>query len=607
MTSINGALPNARVIEARKAAEPEAPVTGGTEATDKGILVSNPSFGRNFLRWGGVAAAVGGAAALAIKAGSGGGIAAVRGTPLLPLAIGGAALGALGLGLSFLGGLQPKYKPLVESGLGNLEDAQAKAAAIGDDVAIVKQSGGQFGIVDFSEKDFDNANLDDLKIDTQDVAWAGLVSKDGDFIRPVGEGRWDVIGRAHPDPVDIGSLGVDQAGSLTGERIGTADSHAAAALGRVIGNPAGYATITEAAKAAHDAKGATAIARLGDKFVLYETAMPNGIDPRNLQARGSGLNPVSALTIEDQLKLFRAGEPGAAFGFVGRSTPFTANEPIGSSINGRRIEKHTASSPDRQALFNALRNDQALIDSTFFGRAGGGALLRSQDPDGTVKFHTYNLSPAGGGGAWDSELANVEATLGRRVETQSEDSFHAPYGADSEWAISQAYVKETHTERTTVSITGDARPLRDSGRVITGTSIDHWATQNYQQRLRDDLYARTHPGTGGGTSPGDDSGTGGTSPGDDSGTGGTTSPGDDGGATRPGTGGTSGGDDGGTTPTTPTRPGNGGSNSGGTAGGDDDGGGTAPTTPTRPAPTTPSAPTSPGNSTDNGNPDEGDF
>ncbi len=418
MTSINGALPNVRVT-AHKAAEPDAPVTGGTEATEQGILISNPAVGRNLLRWGGVAAAVGGAAALAIKAGSGGGIAAVRGTPFLPLAIGGAALGALGLGLSFLGGLQPKYKPLVEQGIGDLETAQAKAASIGDDVAIVKQGGGRFGIVDYSEKDFDNANLDDMKIDTQDVAWAGLVSKDGDFLRPVGEGRWDVVGRAHPDPVKIGGLGVDQAGTLTGERIGTADSHAAAALGRVIGNPAGYATITEAAKAAHDAKGATAIAKLGDRFVLFETAMPNGIDPRNLQARGTGLDPVSALTIEDQLKLFRASEPGAAFGFVGRSTPFVASEPIGSSINGKLIEKHTASSPDRQTLYNALRNDQALIDATFFGRAGGGALLRSQDPDGTVKFHTYDLSAAGGGGAWAGELANVEATLGRRVQAST--------------------------------------------------------------------------------------------------------------------------------------------------------------------------------------------
>lgn len=583
MTSINGAVPGVR-IEAQKAAEPEQPVTGGTEATEQGILISNPAVGRNVLRWGGVAAAVGGAAALAIKAGTGGGINAVRGTPFLPLAIGGAALGALGLGLSFLGGLQPKYKPLVESGLGNLEDAQAKAAAIGDDVAIVKQSGGQFGLVDFSEKDFDNADLENLKIDTQNVAWAGLVSQDGDFIRPVGEGRWDVVGRAHPDPVATSSMGIDEVGTLSGERIGTSDSHTAATLGRVVGDPAGYATITEAASAAHGIKGATAIVQLGDRFALLEASMPNGIDPRNLQARGTGLSPVSALTIEDQLKLFRPSEPGADFDFIGRSTPFAAKEPLGSSINGKLVERHTATSTDRQALYNALRNDQTLIDATFFGRTGGGALLRSQDPDGSVKFHTYNLSAAGGGGAWDQELARVEATLGRRVTRTSEDSYHAPFGVDSAWAIDQAYVKETHTERTTVSISGDSRPLRDSGRVITGTSIDHWATQNYQQRLRDDLYARTRPNTGGGTSPGDDPIGGGTSPGDDP-VGG-----------RPGNGGTSGGDDpvGGT-------PGNGGT-SGGTSGGDD--GGT--TTPPSTNPSTPPT-TNPGNSTDNGNPDEDDF
>jgi hypothetical protein len=130
MTSINGAVPNVRVT-AQKAAEPEAPVTGGNEATDQGILISNPSFGRNFLRWGGVAAAVGGVAALAVKAGTGGGIAAVRGTPFLPLAIGGAALGALGLGLSFLGGLQPKYKPLVEQGIGDLDVFGSGAATDG--------------------------------------------------------------------------------------------------------------------------------------------------------------------------------------------------------------------------------------------------------------------------------------------------------------------------------------------------------------------------------------------------------------------------------------------------------------------------------------------
>ncbi len=592
MTSINGAVPNVR-IEARKAAEPEQPVTGGTEATDKGILISNPSVGRNVLRWGGVAAAVGGAAALAIKAGSGGGIAAVRGTPFLPLAIGGAALGALGLGLSFLGGLQPKYKPLVESGLGNLEDAQARAAAIGDDVAIVKQAGGQFGLVDFSEKDFDNANLEDMKIDTQNVAWAGLVSQDGDFIRPVGDGRWDVVGRAHPDPVATSSIGVDQAGTLNGERIGTTDSHAAATLGRVVGDPAGYATLAEAAAAAHVAKGANAIVKLGDRFAILEAALPHNADPRNLDARGTGLSPVTSLTIEDQLKLFRASEPGEDFDFVGRATPFSVKEPIGSSINGKRIEAHTASSADRQSLYNALRNDQALIDATFFGRVGGGALLRSQDPDGSVRFHTYNLSAAGGGGAWDGELANVEATLGRRVSRTSEDSYHAPFGVDSAWAIDQAYVKETHTERTTVSISGDNRPLRDSGRVITGTSIDHWATQNYRQRLHDDLYARTHPGNGGGTSPGDDPIGGGTSPGDDPvggrpGNGGTS-------------GGTSGGDDGPAAPA-PTQPGSGG-NSGGTSGGDDGGGST---TPPSTNPTTPPA-TTPGNSTDNGNPDESDF
>lgn len=612
MTGINSSVPaslNAQAAAGSTAAPgvEETSAPSDLKVSDKGLLVSNPSGWRNFLRWGGAAAAVGGAAAVGMKAMGGGGLAAVRGTAFVPLAIAGAAVGAVMLGSSFAGGLQPKYKAFAASGITGLEDAQAKAVELGDDMALLGTGGDRYAIVDYRDKDFDNANLGDLKIDTQGIKWAGLVTKDGDFLRPAGEGKWSDMGRAHPDAVDLAGLAVGDAGKLSGERIGTTDSHAAATLGRVVGNPAGYGSIVDAAGAAHAETGSTAIVKLGGKFVLLEANLPAGTSVADLHARGTGLSPVGSLTVQEGKKLFRAADAGGALGFVGRAVPFSPNEPLGSNIAGHQVAGLIGSSANREQIVGQLRGNNALVDSVFFGRAGGGAVIRSQDPDGTVGFHLYDLAAGrGGGAAWDEQLGDVRATLTRSVRTDTNYDYEAPYGVGSQWAIDQAYVRRTDLERTTVALHDDDGPdatLRDSGWTQTGSTIDYWQTEQYRDRLRDDLYYREHPGTspgdsgGGHTSPGDSGGSGGvTSPGDSGGSGGTggtggsTSPGDSGGSSGSGagsgsgSGGTSGGDSGGTTPKHPTTT-------------------THSTTP----PSSGGGSTSPGDSTDNGNPSSDDF
>lgn len=611
MTSINGGVParvpaDARGANAAPSTEPTS-LEGGTEATDRGILVKDPSGTRLAMRIGGGLAALGGVGALVAKSASGGGLAGAGG--VLPLAIGGAVVGAALIGSSFLGGLQPKYKPLAEAGIPDFEQAQQRAAARGDDVAIVNQSGGRFGLVDFADQDFDNADLGNLKLDTENVSWAGLVSKDGDLLRPTGEGTWSTIGRASPDPVAATRTSVGEAGSLTGQRIGTTDAHQPAALGRVVGDPAGYATIADAAKAADAQRGPTAIVQLGDRFALLEAALPTGVAPTDLQARGTAVAPVTALTLEDRLKLFRPSVPGSDFAFAGRSLPFDTKEPIGSSIAGHKVERLIRSSARQSPLVEALKRDDALVDAVFFGRRAGAAVLRTQDPDGTVGFHSYQLGTGSGQGDWDQELGTVEARLGRFVRTDRNVTYNAPVGVDSDWAINQAYVLTTDLQRTTAELTGFA-PLRDSGWVQTSQEVDYFATQRYREQLRQDLFDRMNPPV---TSPGDDPLTGPTSPGDDPIIGlpgsGPTAGGDDpivgipSPPTTPGTGGTAGGDDPvvAPVPSVPVPPVPGSGAGSGSTGDDPIIGG-----PTVPDPTPPvTVPAD--DSTNNGNPDEGDF
>lgn len=461
-----------------------------------GIVVNDHPIARNFLRWGGVAAGVAGLGALAMKMG---GRQGVLGGSALGLGIGGAAVGAAMLGFSFIGGLQPKKVPFVESNLADSQTAIQHAVQRGDDTAVYKKEDGSFALVDFSSKDFDNTPISDIDLGNQNIRWEGLVTKDGDLLKQVQGNEYQDIGRAFPRATDISGMAIQDAGTLTGQRIGTTDGHQAATFGNVLGDFGSYA---EAARAAHSANGVNTVVKMGDRHVLFGTNMPAGANVGSLEARGTAISPVGNMFLQEDKKMFRAGSPGSDLSFVGRAVDFDTAEPVGTSIGGRGISAVLNQYPSAVDARHAIIGDATLIDRVWTSSTRGVAVIDATNPDGKHAVASYALDGAGGRGAWDRQLGDVKGVLQREShswrETQQNNWYDENYATEyyTDFRRDGVFLRDAP---------GGDLELRTSGDMRVDSGINWYETNRRRNYLRDvrlqEEYDRAHPGD---VSTGDD-------------------------------------------------------------------------------------------------------
>ena len=284
-----------------------ATIRGGGD----GIVTNDHAVARNFMRIGGGLAIAGGGIAAAMKFMSKSGPMAAS-SASGALGIGAAVVGAGLLGLSFLHGLQPTKVPFTASGLDTMQDAQKKAREIGEDTAIYKDpKTGKYALVDFAARDFDNEKVGNIDLGNQKIKWEGLVTRDGDLLKQVTGDEYQDIGRAYPATLKLDDVrSAADVDNLVGQQLGTNSVHGAATLGARVGEPGGYATWTQATKAAYDEKGPTAIVKAGDRYQLLSVNLPAGSTTSLIAARGTGFTPVSGVSVQDDKKILRAGSQG---------------------------------------------------------------------------------------------------------------------------------------------------------------------------------------------------------------------------------------------------------------------------------------------------------
>lgn len=400
----------------------------GSTVTDEGLLVSNPAGARSFLKGTGLAIGIAGAAALAggaiigagLLRGSGGAVSSL--SKYLPQAlIGGgaaAAVGGLMFGMSHMRSLQPTYQPLLEGNVNDMPTAVQHALATGDDVAILNQANGKFGLVDASKLEFDQAvgSLDDLKLNV--ASWTGVVTRDGDLLRMTQDGTLHNTGRASAPAIDPSDLTAATASAqLTGQQVGTDSRHGVISFGQQRGPAAGYATRAEAIADVKLLDVPVALVQVKDAIVAFEL---HGSRPLELTRHGSVLTTTADLTIVDDESTYRTTSNTAPFERTGSTltNPATLSAATAGELSGQRI------GPDvdgRAVRFGAQVGDPAgyqKLSQAIAGTAGASAPVAVVPvSDGLA---TFELTGARAGefplnGSVNSEIAKLTIIKGTDV------------------------------------------------------------------------------------------------------------------------------------------------------------------------------------------------
>jgi hypothetical protein len=449
-----------------------------------GIVVNDHPVARNFLRWGGVAALVGGAAMAGYSFLSRHND--YKGSWQVGAAIAGVA-GATMFGTSFLGGLQPKKLPFEASGLASENDALAKATSLHRSTAVYEQSPSSYALVDFSPRDFDHEDRSSINLGNKNIKWSALVTRDGDVLRQAAAdpNSYRDIGRVDPPPLQMSTLKTPaDVAKLSGVQFGTTNAHQPVSLGAQLGDPKGYGAWADAAAAAYKSPGDTAIVQaLGRNFLFAVSGTADGTIT-TVAARGASLAPVNVVNVQEGLKIYQAGGPGQPEDFRGRATPFNATDPIGYALGGDGIRNLLGTSDSPQAAARAIENDNMAIDRVFNGGAGE-AILTARNPDGSSVTGTYLLGGGGGRGEWDEELAPDQGVLERTVQNRRDTQEEFWYDENS------ATLQYEDYRKVNADLTGPyGGELRTTGWRETDSGIDWGASMARRNQLREERIQR---------------------------------------------------------------------------------------------------------------------
>lgn len=485
-TSGTASLPKPNTSVSGSASRPAAPAAAlktGEDAGEGGIVVNDHPVWRNLLRFGGLAIGIGGvvAGALALRGGGGGGLMQARTGGVMAA---GVLAGAAMVGGSFL--VKPTVVPFIKGNLSSQDEAtRFWAENVKDDVALYQNEDGKFGLVDFRARDFDNEDLQKLDTGNKDVKWAGLLTRDGDLLRQVGEKNYQNVGRAYPKPVDLTRLAGNDADLtlIEQQQIGTTDAHEPASLGKRVGAPEGYATYQEATIAAHALGGRRdhAAVKVGAKFHLYEVKLPQGQSVTAVQARGAGIAPVSNVSVQEGNKVYRARTFGADLGFVSRATKFESREPIGHGIGGHNIARIVRSFPSREQAVQFIRT--TYTNEIWTGRNVGVSLVFGKHPDGTGEWHVYQLDETRSRRTWDTQLgpaafADLDYRTWRDEEHVHWYNEHLATEYDRSWDRQSVVLADVGGGIGNVT-------LRDTGPRLLARNVDWYATNSRRSYLRD--------------------------------------------------------------------------------------------------------------------------
>lgn len=410
-----------------------APTGDATVGGASGIKVDSHRTSRRVLTAVGLTTAGLGAAVLAAR---GAGLSSItnattRFPALLPAAVGAAVLGTGMAGVS-LAALRPKQQDYAQVVDGSLREAGAAARSLGGDVGIVAAGGGgqRWGLVELPEPVVDARGGSAAQLSNPPIRFAAVSSRDGDTWVRSGDSFRNMGAATAVDARSIDPASSHSVQSLVGTQLAVSgDGTLVVKLGApLLDGHASSSAGDAAAKLFEQGIDDAVLLDTGHGVLAYAV---DGTTGGTLSARGTGVQPVEALTLLTSNSSAPSGSSARDIGAELSSSPLTRPRidvskvaiADAGSLTGRRVAAKDGQVATLGPLVSTHKDLDAAVDA---GVASGTRTLLARLSDGVAVYQlpgsgsqrlTTALSP--------DRLAVVEGTKRFSVKDDGAVTFAA--------------------------------------------------------------------------------------------------------------------------------------------------------------------------------------